>query len=192
MSRTARALHSYEEYRCFEEATDAKHEFIDGEILAMAGGTPEHAALSAAVIAEVSAQIGGKPCTTFSSDLRVRVRATGLATYPDVTVICGDLTRDPDDANAAVNPTAVFEVLSDSTAAFDAGEKFTHYRQIPELREYVLVSHRERRIELRSRDVAGAWRTDVATRGGTVHLASINVVLSVDAIYERSPLTRLF
>src|SRR5439155_1306577 len=85
--KVERARYTYDEYRRFEEATDAKHEYIDGEILALAGGTPEHAALAAAVIAELSRQLVGGPCTTFTSDLRVRVRATGLATYPDATVI---------------------------------------------------------------------------------------------------------
>ena len=153
MRRAAeRARYTYDEYRRFEEATDAKHEYIDGEILAMAGGTPEHAALAAAVIAELSPQLVGGSCTMFTSDLRVRVRATGVATYPDATVICGDLERDPEDPNAAVNPTVLIEIPSDSTAAYDAGEKFAHYRQISHLREYVLVSHQERRIEVRRRD----------------------------------------
>ncbi|TMA66025.1 MAG: Uma2 family endonuclease [Deltaproteobacteria bacterium] len=191
MRRAAeRARYTYDEYRRFEEATDAKHEYIDGEILAMAGGTPEHAALAAAVIAELSRQLVGGPCTTFTSDLRVRVRATGLATYPDATVICGDLERDPEDPNAAVNPTVLIEVLSDSTAAYDAGEKFAHYRQIPHLREYVLVSHQERRIEVRRRDPGDAWQTLQVTRGGTLHLASIGADLSLDTLYDRSPLTR--
>ena len=112
-----RPRYAYAEYRRFEEATDAKHEYVDGEILAMAGGTPEHAALAAAVIAEVSRQLAGGPCTAFTSDLRIRVRATGLATYPDAAVICGEVERDPQDPNAAVNPIVLVEVLSDSTAA---------------------------------------------------------------------------
>ncbi len=185
-----RARYPYEEYRRFEEATDAKHEYIEGEILAMAGGTPEHAALAAAVIAELSRQLAGGPCTTFSSDLRVRVRATGLATYPDATVVCGELERDPEDTNAAVNPSVLVEILSDSTAAYDNGEKFAHYRQISQLREYVLVSHQERRIELRWRDPGGAWQTLQAVRGGTVHLGSIGADLAVDTVYDRAPLTR--
>jgi Uma2 family endonuclease len=191
MTRAAeRARYTYDEYRRFEESTDAKHEYIDGEILAMAGGTPEHAALAAAVIAELSRQLAGGPCTTFSSDLRVRVRATGLATYPDATVICGDLERDPEDPHAALNPSVLVEILSDSTAAYDAGEKFAHYRQIPRLREYVLVSHQERRLEVRRRDPDGAWQAFEASHGDAVQLASIGAVLSVDAVYDRSALTR--
>jgi Uma2 family endonuclease len=185
-----RAHYTYDEYRRFEDSTDAKHEYVDGQILAMAGGTPEHAALAAAAIAELSRQLAGGPCTTFSSDLRVRILATGLATYPDATVICGALERDPEDANAALNPTVVVEVLSDSTAAYDAGEKFEHYRQIPHLREYVLVSHLERRVELRSRRPDGGWESTELGRGHIVRLASIAVDLGVDTLYDRSGLTR--
>jgi len=190
VSRPARlSWYSYDEYRRFEEATDAKHEYLDGQILAMAGGTPEHAALAVAVIGVLERQLGGGPCYGFSSDLRVRVRATGLATYPDVTVVCGPLERDGEDPHAAVNPTVLVEVTSESTEAYDRGEKFTHYRQIPSLREYVLVSHRERGIERRWRDPDGTWRSENVGRGGTVELPSIGAALAVDAIYDRSPVT---
>jgi Uma2 family endonuclease len=191
MSRPARsAQYTYAEYRRFEDATDAKHEYLEGQILAMAGGTPEHAALGAAVIGLLSEQLTGGPCYPLSSDLRVRVPATGLATYPDVTVVCGALERDPEDPNAIVNPTLLVEVLSDSTEAYDRGEKLAHYRLIPSLREVVLVSHRERRIERRWRDPEGTWRAEDAGRGGTAELTSIGARLVVDAIYDRSPLTR--
>ena len=134
-------------------------------------------------------QLAGGPCYPLSSDLRVRVRATGLATYPDVTVVCGPLERDVEDPHAAVNPAVLVAVTSDSTEAYDRGEKFTHYRQIPSLREYVLVSHRERAIERRWRDPDGTWRSENVGRGGTVELPSIAATLAVDAIYERSPVT---
>ena len=166
--------YTYEEYLRFEEATDAKHEYLDGRILAMAGGTPEHAALAAAVIGLLADQLTGKPCYPLSSDLRVRVRRTGFAAYPDVSVICGPPERDPDDPNAALNPTVLFEVLSESTEAYDRTEKFEHYRQIDSLREYVLVSHRTRLLEHRHREADGSWRSTVAGPGGTVDLESIH------------------
>lgn len=190
MSRaSARAIYSYAEYRRFEEATDAKHEFFDGDILAMAGGTPEHAALAAAIISALSGFMAGKSCSVFSSDLRVRVRTTGLATYPDATVVCGEIQRDPEDENAVTNPVVLVEVLSESTAAYDAGDKFEHYRQIPALRAYLLVSQDQRRIELRSRDDDGTWHNRIAGSGECLYLEAIAMELVVDAIYERSPLT---
>jgi Uma2 family endonuclease len=98
----------------------------------------------------------GKPCEVFTSALRVRVVATGLATYPDVTVVCGKLEVDPDDSATVLNPAVLVEVLSDSTAEYDRGEKLDHYRKITSLREVLLVSHREPAIEVWRRDEAGA------------------------------------
>jgi Uma2 family endonuclease len=184
------AQYSYDDYRRFEEATDAKHEYLDGHILAMAGGTPEHAALATAAIGMLTQRLAGRPCYPFSSDLRVRVPATGLATYPDVTVICGDLERDADDPNAAINPTLLVEVLSPATESYDRGEKWAHYRTIPSLREYLLVSHRERRIERWWRTGADDWERQSAGRGGGLHLAALGIDLEVDRLYDSSPLTR--
>ena len=191
VSQPARLAHyTYEDYRRFEEGTDAKHEYLDGQILAMAGGTPEHAALATAILGWLERRLAGGPCYPFSSDLRVRVRATGLATYPDVTVICGDLERDPEDPNAAANPTVIVEVLSPSTEAYDRGEKASHYRRIPSLREYLLVSHRERRIERWCRRGADDWERQSAGGGEVLEIAALDVALEVDAVYDRSPLTR--
>ncbi|MCK6556485.1 Uma2 family endonuclease [Candidatus Binatia bacterium] len=191
MSQPARFAHyTYEDYRRFEEATDAKHEYLDGQILAMAGGTPEHAALATALIGLLERGLAGGPCYPFSSDLRVRVHATGLATYPDVTVICGDLDRDPEDPNAAANPTLLAEVSSASTEEYDRGEKFAHYRKIGSLREYLIVSHRERRVERWWRRGPDDWGRESAGRGEVLRLSALGIDLDVDAVYERSPLTR--
>jgi Uma2 family endonuclease len=192
VSRAARDLptYTYEDYRRFEDANPARHEYVDGYILAMAGGTPVHARLQGAVLFCLERLLEGSPCQPFPSDLRVRVRATGLATYPDVTVVCEAVETDVDDPHAVVNPTVIVEVSSDRTEAYDRGEKFEHYRQIPTLREYVLVSHRERRIEVRSRQPDGTWRPRQAGRGERVALAALGVELVVDDVYDRSSLTR--
>jgi Uma2 family endonuclease len=191
VTEPARLAHyDYEDYRRFEEATDAKHEYLHGQILAMAGGTPEHAALATAIIGLLERRLAGRPCYPFSSDLRVRVQATGLATYPDVTIICGALERDPEDPNAAVNPTVLIEVLSPNTEAYDRGEKSEHYRRISSLREYLLVSHRERRVERWWRQGTDDWKHQSAGRREVLHLSALGVELEIDAIYERSPLTR--
>src|SRR3990172_1362679 len=95
--------YSFADYLALEEASNTKHEFLSGEIYGMAGGTPEHAALSVAVSSVLRAQLRGGSCRVYSSDLRVRVLATGLATYPDVTVVCGELERDPDSPTTVVN-----------------------------------------------------------------------------------------
>lgn len=181
--------YSYEEYVRFEDANPARHEFVRGHILAMAGGTPAHARLQAAVLFALERRLDAHPCQPFPSDLRVRIVATGMATYPDVTVICGAIQTAPEDPHAATNPTLIFEVLSDHTSAYDRGEKFEHYRKIPTLQHYVLVSHRERRIEIHQREADGSWSEHHVGRGENFPLASIGVDLTVDEIYDRSPLT---
>jgi Uma2 family endonuclease len=139
-----RHRYSFKEYLELEEVARVRHEFYRGEIYAMAGGTPEHAAMAAAITAILGRQLDPKSCRAYSSDLRVRVLATGLATYPDVTVICGASQRDPESATHVTNPKLVVEVLSHSTADYDRDEKLEHYRQIPSLD--VLVSWNFRHI----------------------------------------------
>lgn len=181
--------YTYDEYRRFEAQSNVKHEYLDGQILAMAGGTLEHAGLAASIIEHLGTQLAGAGCHTYTSDVRVRVLATGLATYPDVTVVCGSIERDPEDGNGIVNPTLLIEVTSPSTEHYDRGEKAAHYRRIPSLREYVLVSHRERRVERWWRVEGNEWRSESAIRGGRIALAAGGSALDVDAVYDRSPVT---
>jgi Uma2 family endonuclease len=176
---------TFRDYLALEEASNVKHEYFAGEIYAMAGGTPEHAALAAAVGGTLFAQLEGSDCRVFSSDLRVRVLATGLATYPDVTVVCGDLEHDPENPATITNPTLIVEILSPSTEAYDRGEKLEHYRQIPSLRECVLVAHDRRRIEVWRREADDGWSHAVA-EAGTVDLASIGCRLEVESLYGRA------
>src|SRR5215210_2036566 len=143
-----RLNHTYGEYLGFEASSNVKHEFLDGQIYAMAGGTPEHAALVAAAITLSGPQLRGGECRPYNPDLRVRT-PTGLTTYPDVTVIRGPRQIDDMDPLAITNPTLIVEVLSRSTEDYDSGDKFEHYKTFPSLREYVLVSHRERSVEVR-------------------------------------------
>src|SRR5436853_2984703 len=138
--------HTYTEYLALEASSNVKHEFLDGQIYAMAGGTPEHAALAAAVIGLLFPQLRDGRCRAYDSDLRVRT-PSGLATYPDVTVICGPTERDAADLQAVTNPMLIAEVLSRSTEEYDAGDKFEHYKTIASLQQYVLVSHRDRSVE---------------------------------------------
>jgi Uma2 family endonuclease len=175
---------THAEYVAREEKSDTKHEWLDGVIYDMSGGTPDHAGLAAAIIGALSSQLRGKRCRVYSADLKVRVLATGLSTYADVSVLCGQLEVDPDDRNAAVNPVVLVEVLSDSTEAYDRGEKFGHYRRIPSLAEYVLVSQHAPKIEVFRRNEAGKWvLAEEAGAGEAAPLVSIGCVLSVDEVY---------
>lgn len=172
---------TYRDYVELEEASNTKHEYLDGEIYAMAGGTPQHAALAVALAAQLYNQTRGGPCRVYSSDLRVRVLATGLATYPDVTVVCGEVERDPESPVTATNPKLVIEVTSPSTQEFDRGEKREHYEQIPSAEAIVIVAHDEQRIEVWTRSEAG-WSHDVH-ESGSVGLPSVSTVLDVDEVY---------
>jgi len=182
---TPAGLHRYTwaDYIALEEASNVKHEFLAGEIYGMAGGTPEHAALSVAVAAALLAQLRGGPCRVYSSDLRVRVQATGLATYPDVTVVCDEPARDPESRTTIVNPRVVVEVLSDSTIDYDRGEKLTHFKQIPSLDAVIHVWHTKPQIEVHQRVGAG-WSVTEAGPGGRVNLDGLGCTLSVDDVYR--------
>jgi Uma2 family endonuclease len=168
-----RIRYSWSDYLALEETSNVRHEFLDGQIYGMAGGTPEHAALKAALTGLLFSQIRRGTCRAHDSDLRVRVLETGLATYPDITVVCGPSERDPQDANAVTNPTLIVEVLSASTEDYDRGDKFEHYKRLPSLKEYVLVSHSERVVEAWSRQPNGSWSQRLAKDGEQVRLECI-------------------
>ena len=177
------ALYTLEEYLRLEEYANVKHEYLDGVIHAMAGGSPEHGALTMRIGAALIPQLRGRGCTVYSSDVRVRVRATGLSTYPDLSVGCGQREVDPLDPQALVDPVVLVEVLSPSTEAYDRGEKFRHYQRIPTLREVLLVAHDRREAETRRRS-EGGWDREIVGAGGSVELTSIGCRLEVDALYR--------
>lgn len=178
--------YSFREYVTHDDDSNTKHEYLDGQIYAMAGGTPEHSALAASVTAHVWNAVRGGPCRIHTSDLRVRVTETGLATYPDVAVVCGPWERDAEDANTVVNPVIVVEVLSPSTEAYDRGEKLEHYKRIPTLRACLLVATDRREIDLwtRSSSAFDAWTRTVIGSGGEVVITDPAIRFAVDAAYD--------
>ena len=183
MSGTARRLHyTIEQYKTIEEESSVRHEYLDGEIYAMAGGSPDHAALAAVVIGLLRSRLP-RGCRVFTSDLRIRIPSSGLSTYPDVAVVCGGTQRAHDDRLAVVNPVLLVEVTSDSTEDYDRGEKLRHYQGLSSLREIVIVSHREPHLSLHRRD-ATDWVTVEARGHETIDLAGIAARLSVDEVYE--------
>jgi Uma2 family endonuclease len=181
---TARRLHyTYAEYTALENESPIRHEYLDGEIYAMAGGSPDHAALAAALIGLLGGQLP-PGCRTFTSDLRVRIPATGLSTYPDVSVICGRTQRATDDPLAVTNPVVVVEVTSASTEEYDRGEKLRHYQSLPSVREVLIASHARPQLTLHRRETAGAWTVLQAAGGGTIELVSLGAHLAVDDVYR--------
>jgi Uma2 family endonuclease len=179
---------SYTEYLLLEEHSSAKHEFLGGHVWAMAGGSPDHGAIAANIIVQLGTQLGDRSCRVFTSDVRIRVLATGLATYPDVSVVCDEQQTDPADPKGTtiVNPTFIVEVLSPSTEEYDRGEKLAHYKQVPSLREILLVAHEEQRLELWRRD-GDHWVLEVVRETGSVTISAIGCTLAVVDVY-RNPL----
>lgn len=175
---------TYAEYLALEARAETRHEFLRGEVWAMAGGSPRHAVLCANVARLLGNALKGRPCSVFTADLRVRVDATDRTTYPDVTVVCGKRTTSAVDAQAVTNPAVVVEVLSESTEASDRGEKFAHLQRLESLREFVLVSQVERRVEVFSRSEGNVWTYAAYGPGGSARLPSVEVQLELDALYD--------
>lgn len=182
MNAQAKPLMSYAEYLAAEARSEVKHEFLRGEVWAMAGGTPSHAGMQVNVSSSLVVALKGRPCRVFSSDLRVRISETDRSTYPDVTVVCGKLETAPEDPNAVTNPIVIVEVLSESTEASDRGEKFQHYARLPSLQEYVLVSQVGRRVDVFRRSEGETW-VFVPFTTGSVELKSLGVSVSLDDVY---------
>jgi Uma2 family endonuclease len=182
-----RHRYTYAEYVALELESPTKHEFFEGEIYAMAGGSEEHSALAAAVLWALRSAIGDRPCRVHTSDLRVYVEASGLATFPDGAVICGQLEQHlPSPRPTALNPAVLVEITSDSSEEYDTTGKLDAYKTIPSLREVVIVSHRERRITVHQRDESGDWSARVGISSGSVAIPSLGAMLVVDEIYKGS------
>lgn len=177
--------YEYEDYLSLEFYSETRHEFVDGEIYAMTGGSPRHARLIARVTRFLDEQLEGGPCRAYASELRVRIPQAKVATYPDASVICGEPILDPDDkrGHGVTNPTALVEVTSPSTEKYDRGRKLGWYKTIPSLRAVVLISHREPAIEVHTRGDDGEWTTTAAGPGGTIDISPINCALDVDRVY---------
>jgi Uma2 family endonuclease len=183
MTPAVRQRFDFFDYIQLEELSKARHEYLDGMAWAMAGASPEHARIAANISGALVPQVANRRCAIFSSDLRVRVLATGLATYPDVSVVCGQLELDPEDPtrHTVTNPKVVIEVLNPSTEEYDRGEKLTHYQQLASLEEVVLVATEKQRVDVWRR-TPGGWRSRQVEQG-QVELASIQAALTLAAVY---------
>ena len=172
------------EYLAIERRAEFKSEFFDGEMFAMAGGTLEHSLIATNLARELGNRLRGTPCIPFNSDLRIKIEATGLLTYPDISVICGAPRFAEDTADTAVNPSVLVEVLSESTEAYDRGKKFEHYSQIPTLREYLLVSQTEPRIEqfLRQADERWLWTAANGT-DSKLEIPSLGISITLSEVF---------
>ncbi len=184
MAARAPELISYAEYLAAEERADGRHEFHDGVIVAMSGGTPAHSLLSARAVALLTNALAGKPCRTFEANLRLYLPDVRRALYPDASVICGRLERAARDPDAAINPTVIVEVLSPTTEGYDRGEKHDLYRTLPSFQEYVLISSERIRVEVMRREADGGWHHEYFGPGDTASLKFVDASISVDHLYD--------
>ena len=173
------------EYLAFENASAEKHEYLRGQLFAMAGASPKHNLICGNIIGALRERLRARRCAVMPSDQHVYVEATELGTYPDVTVLCNPGKYHPDFPRSLVNPSILVEVLSPSTEAYDRGAKFDHYTHLESLHEYVLVATDRLAVDHYLREADGTWRLTTA-RGleGVVRFPSVDALVSLAEIYE--------
>jgi Uma2 family endonuclease len=195
LPQTQLRRYTVEEYLALERASEERHEYLDGEIFAMAGESPAHADISSNLMGILNPQLRGKPCRAWTKDTKIRsgplpVRqrsVKGLFSYPDMVVVCGQPQFLDEYQDVLINPTVIIEVLSPTTEAFDRGEKFRRYQAFnPSLSDYVLVSQHIPFVEHLARKPNGQWiMTLVGELSGSLHLASIDCTLLLADVYDR-------
>lgn len=174
------------EYLGIERAAETKSEFFDGEMFAIAGGARRHGKIAMNLGREVGGKLRDRRSEAFNAAVRVKIEATGLYTYPDLSVVCGDNVEAEDDQDVIVNPILIAEVLSESTEGYDRGKKFEHYRQIPALREYLLISQNEPRIEQFVLEPGRGWfLREAVGLGATLALPSIEITISLSEVFRK-------
>jgi Uma2 family endonuclease len=176
-----------EEYLTIERQAPDKSEYVDGVMYAMSGASFKHNVIVANVVAELVQQLKGRPCRALPSDIKVRMPDSRKFFYPDVSVVCGEPQFHDERSDVLLNPTLIVEVLSESTAAFDRGEKFQAYQQLDSLQEYLLISQDKIFIEQYVRQAREKW-TYIAMVGleSSLALPSIECALSLKAVYDKT------
>jgi Uma2 family endonuclease len=172
-----------EEYLAFERASEEKHEYADGEIFAMSGGTREHSLAAANVLGELRSALLDRPCEVHGSDMKIKAAATRKYHYPDVSVVCGQPLFEDETRDVLLNPKLIVEVLSDSTERYDRGDKFTSYRTLDTLEDYVLVSQTAVLVEHYHRLPDGMWLYRALGPGERLALGSLGCEIPVERIY---------
>lgn len=177
---------SLEEYLAMEREMDTRYEYHDGRIFAMAGGTIQHGLISSNLLISLGGELRSRnnACRPINNDVKLHIQASNKYLYPDAMVICDEMEMSEDYPHALTNPTVIFEVLSESTEAYDRGDKFFFYKKIPSLQEYVLIEQHQPVIDVYTRKSA-LWRIDrIEGLDVTLHLSSLGIELSLRDIYR--------
>lgn len=186
MSSQPKTYLTPEEYLRIERAAETKSEYFDGEMFAMSGASRKHNLVAGNIFREISNQLRDSKCEAYINDMRVRVPATGLYTYPDIVVACEEPQFDDDECDTLINPTVIVEVLSKSTASYDRGDKFMHYRSIQTLSDYLVVAQDGCKVEHYTKQADGRWMLEeTRTLDATISLASIGCALVLKEVYDR-------
>ncbi|MSQ47379.1 MAG: Uma2 family endonuclease [Deltaproteobacteria bacterium] len=190
MSSQLKTYLTPEEYLAIERKAEYKSEYVNGEMFGMAGASVRHVLIVTNLVVSLGGQLRGRPCAVYSADLRVRVSPTGLYTYPDVIVVCGQAQLADDQKDTLLNPTLIIEVLSDSTKDYDRGGKFQHYRTFASLMGYVLVSQETCHVERFVRQPENRWLlSETDDVKDTMHLSSIECELVLAEVYDKVDLS---
>jgi Uma2 family endonuclease len=177
-----------EEYLALERRADQRSEYYGGEIFSMSGASETHNLIAGNIFASLHAQLRGRSCRVYMSDMRVKVSPTGLYAYPDVVAVCGERQFDDVQRDTLLNLNVIIEVLSPSTEAYDRGNKAAQYRQLPSLLEHLLVSQERMHVEQYIRQADGQWLfSEASGKDARIHLPSINAVLALAEIYDNVP-----
>ena len=185
MSTPPKSYLSPTQYLAKERKAEFKSQYYRGEMLAMAGASREHNLIVANLVGEIGNALKDRRCEVYPSGMRVKVTATGLYTYPDATVVCGDPEFEDEQFDTLTNPTVLFEVLSDSTESWDRGGKFRQYRDIPSLKEYVMVTQDRASVERYIRQTDGGWLLqEIESTEASVRFDSIDVMVPLAEIYR--------
>ena len=176
---------SAEEYLAEEREAFEKHEYYQGEIFAMSGASLKHNKIFSNVFGELAGKLKGKGCQPFGSDLRIHISKNTLYTYPDISIICGEPNLTDDKFDTATNPSVIMELLSKSTSNYDKGDKFTLYRDIDSLQEYILIDTEKIYVEKHIRNSDKSWPlTDYTSMEDSFSIQTIQLTLSLKDIYS--------
>ncbi len=168
-----------------EAASDVRHEYLNGRVYAMAGGTPTHSKIIFAFSTAIGVRLRGNPCSGSNSDQLVKIERTGLRTYPNILVSCPPEEYDAEEPNALLNPVLIVEVASPSTQNYDRTEKWDSYRRIPALRDYILVSSERVRVEHLHRNERDEWILWTGIELDSVlRVPDLGIEIPLDEIYE--------
>lgn len=177
------------EYLDLERKAEIRSEYIAGRIYTMSGASRRHNLIAGNFYREISSQLRGRACEAYMADMRVKVSPAGMYTYPDLTIVCGEPSFEDAYVDTLLNPTVIVEVLSESTEAYDRGEKFAQYRRLDTLREYVLVAQDKIRIEHYLREGEQWILSEISDPDSILQLVSIACQVGLAAVYEKIEFT---